>query len=93
VVHNIWLQQLGKKSACLYNATFDDYVQTFKHSSLYWAYLNVGLSRKCQDRNGLHLCRTNVHLLNAFITKYAPSYSYASWMPHLKGEEVFKSHK
>jgi hypothetical protein len=82
---------------CLYNATFDDYVQTFNHSSLYWAYLNVGLSRKCPNRNDLHLCRMNEYgdflLLIAFITKYTPSYSYASRLPHLEGEEVFKSHK
>jgi hypothetical protein len=35
IVHNIFLQQLGKRDTSLYIATFDDYVQTFKQSILY----------------------------------------------------------
>jgi hypothetical protein len=59
--------------------------------------LNVGPSKKCPNRNDLHLHRMNEYgdplLLIASITKYAPSYSYASRMPHLEGEELFKYHK
>jgi hypothetical protein len=47
-VHKIQLQHLGEKEACLHIATFGDYVQTFKQTTLYYHFkkggsLNQGL--------------------------------------------------
>jgi len=33
-----WLQQLRKRGACLYVATFDNYVQAFNHMTLYYQF-------------------------------------------------------
>jgi hypothetical protein len=44
-VRNIWLQQFDNMGTCLFVATFDDYVQTFKHSSLYYAFSQGVASR------------------------------------------------
>jgi hypothetical protein len=33
-MHNVWLQQSGKRRACLYGVTSDDYVRTFKNLTL-----------------------------------------------------------
>jgi hypothetical protein len=33
-----WLQQLRKRGVCLYVATFDNFVQTFKHVTLYYQF-------------------------------------------------------
>jgi hypothetical protein len=41
-IHNIWLQQLGKRVTCLFATTSNDYVQAFKQLSLYYAFLRVG---------------------------------------------------
>jgi hypothetical protein len=34
-MHNIWLQQLGNCDTCLYITKSNDYIQAFKHSTLY----------------------------------------------------------
>jgi hypothetical protein len=59
IVHNIWFQQAGNKGTCLFVATFDDYVQTFKLSSLYYAFLQGGASRTNLDKNELCLYRAS----------------------------------
>jgi hypothetical protein len=48
IVHNIWLQQSNNRGACLFATTFDNYVQPFKQSSLYYVFLQGGVftSRK-----------------------------------------------
>jgi len=47
-VHNIWLQQSNNRGACLLATTFDNYMQTFKQSSLYFIFykeVHLGLIR------------------------------------------------
>ncbi len=34
-IHNIWLQNFGKRGGCFYVATFDDYVYALKQNALY----------------------------------------------------------
>ncbi len=58
-IHNIWLQQFGNTRTYLFATMFDDYVRTFKSSSLYYAFLQGGASRTNLDKNELHLCMVN----------------------------------
>ncbi len=58
-IHNIWLKQYGNKGTCLFAATPDDYVQAFKQSSLYYAFLQGGAFGVGLDKNELHLCRAS----------------------------------
>jgi hypothetical protein len=56
-IHNIWLQQFGNMGTCLFATTSDDYVQTFKQSSLYYAFLQQGAFGTNLDKNELCLHR------------------------------------
>jgi hypothetical protein len=60
IVHNIWLQQLRKCSTSLYIVTCDNYVRTFKQSTLYQHYLQGGPFRHGLDRNELLLKKAHV---------------------------------
>jgi hypothetical protein len=53
LVHNIWLQQFGKRGVCLYIVTLDDYVQTFKRTTLYHHFKKGGPSNQGLDRSEL----------------------------------------
>jgi hypothetical protein len=44
-MHSTSLQQLGKGGACVYVATIDDYVWTFKQMTLYYQFKKGGPSR------------------------------------------------
>jgi hypothetical protein len=59
IVHNIWLRQSWKRGTCFFAATFNDYMQTFKQSSLYYAFLQGGASKTGLDKNELQLHRAN----------------------------------
>jgi hypothetical protein len=41
-MHNILFQQSKKKGTCLYTKTLDDYVQAFKHTTLYYHFRKGG---------------------------------------------------
>jgi hypothetical protein len=53
--HNIWLQQSGNKRTCFFGATFDNYVQTLRQFSLYYAFLQGGVHGTSPEKNELHL--------------------------------------
>jgi hypothetical protein len=56
---NIWFHEFGKRGACLYVATSDDYMQAFKQSTLYSAFLRSGRSRISSTKDELQLCKVN----------------------------------
>jgi hypothetical protein len=58
IVHNVWLQQFNKRGACLYVATSDDYVRTFKQSTLYFHFKQGGQPGQGPNKNQLLLCKT-----------------------------------
>jgi len=45
-IHNIWLQQCGKRGGCLYATTSNDYICDFKQSALHRVYLN---GERCKE--------------------------------------------
>jgi hypothetical protein len=96
-IHNIWLQQFGKKGTSFFATTFDDYMQTFKESLLYYVFLQGGASRTSLDKNELRLHRANqsrdLIKIVATISKYTSSFSLSVRILHLEGEEVFGSAK
>jgi hypothetical protein len=59
IVHNIWLQQYGKRGGCVYPTTSNDYVHTFRQCAFYMVYLNGGSYEKGRDKGGLQLQRKN----------------------------------
>jgi hypothetical protein len=59
IVHNIWFQQSGNKGTCFFVATSNDYVQTFRQSSLYYVFLQGCASRIELKKNELHLRKTS----------------------------------
>jgi hypothetical protein len=56
IVHNIWWQQFGNRGTCLFATTFDDYMQAFRQSSLYYAFLQGGAFGTGPNKNELRLC-------------------------------------
>jgi hypothetical protein len=44
-IHNIWLQQSRKRGACLYVATPNDYICSFRQLTLYYSFLHGGRLR------------------------------------------------
>jgi hypothetical protein len=42
LVHNVWFQQSGKRGACLYIVTSNDYVWAFKQTTLYYHFKKGG---------------------------------------------------
>ncbi len=58
-VHNIWHQQSSNKGTCIFATMYDNYVQTFMQSSLYYVFLQEGASGTNPNKNGLHLHRAN----------------------------------
>jgi hypothetical protein len=87
-IHNIWMQQSGNGGICLFNATFDNYVRTFRWSSMYHAFLQGGAFGTNPDE--LHLCRANqsrdpVQIAIA-VAKYISSFGISVKIPHLEGE-------
>jgi hypothetical protein len=59
IVHNIWLQQSYNRGTCLFIAMSDDYLQTFKKSSLYYAFLQGGAFGTNLNKNELCLHRAS----------------------------------
>ncbi len=55
IMHNVRLQQFGKKGECLYVATLDDYVRTFKQSTLYYHFKQGGQLGQRLDKGELLL--------------------------------------
>jgi hypothetical protein len=55
IVHNIWFQQSRNMATCFFVATSNDYVQTFRQSSLYYAFLQGCASRIKLNKDELHL--------------------------------------
>ncbi len=93
IVHNIWLQQSSNMgSTCLFATTYNDYVQAFKQSSLYFV-LQGGASRTNPYKNELHMCRANQFgdpfQIVVAIAKYTSSFGLSTKISHLDGEEVF----
>jgi hypothetical protein len=41
-MHNVWLQQLGKRGFCLYVVMVNKYVQAFKQTKLYYLFKKGG---------------------------------------------------
>jgi hypothetical protein len=56
-IRNIWFQQSKKKGTCLFATMFYDYMQTFRQSSLYYAFLQGGAFQIGSNKNELRLCR------------------------------------
>jgi len=96
-VHNIWLQQFGHRGTYLFTATFNDYVQTFKQSSLYYTFLEGGASGIGLDKNELRLHRADqfgdLVKIATVVSKYILSSSLSVRISHSEGEEMFGSTK
>jgi hypothetical protein len=58
-IYNIWLQKSSNMGTCFFTTTFDNYVGTFKQSSLYYAFLQGGAFVIDPNKNELHLCKVN----------------------------------
>jgi hypothetical protein len=58
-IHNIWFQKFGNMGTCLFTITSNDYVQAFKQSLLYYAFLQGSAFGTSPDKNELHLHRAN----------------------------------
>ncbi len=96
-MHNIWIQELGKKETCLYATTFYDYVGTFKQMTLYYHLKNCGQSRKRPHRDELLLHKTThfgdlKQLENTYL-KYVLGSSFKVSIAHMEGEKIFHSYK
>jgi hypothetical protein len=93
IVLKIWLEQLRKHGTCLFIATFDDYVWTFKQSTFYKQYLQGGPSGHGPNKNELLLRRAQVSheliWLVATIENYRDGSSFMIHILHLEGEKVF----
>jgi hypothetical protein len=59
IIHNIWLQQFNNRGTYLFATTSNDYVRTFRQSSLYYAFLQGGAYEIGMDKNELCLCMAN----------------------------------
>jgi hypothetical protein len=86
-----------KRSACLYATNSNDYVQAFRQSTLYSAFLHGGRSRISSNRDELQLRKVNRFgdplQMAIVVAKLASNSSYTSKIHHLEGEEVFGSIK
>ncbi len=58
-IHNIWFHEFGKRGACLYVTTSNDYVRVFKQLTLYFAFLHGGRSGISLNRDELQLRRAS----------------------------------
>ncbi len=94
IVHNIWLQQFWMKGTCFFFATFDDYMQTFKQSPLYYAFLQGGAFDIGLDKNETQLHKANIYgdlvQIVVIIIKYTSSSSLSTRILHLEGEKMFR---
>jgi hypothetical protein len=96
IVHNVWLQQFGKRGACLYVVILDDYVQAFKQSTIYFI-----SSRVVDQVKGLIrvscFCRTtqfgDLKQLVDIVLKYSMGLACIIRITHMEGEEIFGSCK
>lgn len=55
IIHDIWIQELGKKETRLYATTFDDYVWNFKQMTLYYHFKKCGQYGKKPHKDELLL--------------------------------------
>ncbi len=97
IVDNVWLQQSGKRGACLYVVTFDDYIQAFKQSTLYFHFKQGGWPSQGLDKSELLLCKTtrsrDPKQLVDVVLKYSPRSACTIGITHMEGEEIFGSYK
>ncbi len=95
-IHKIQLQQFGKRCICLF-VTSNDYVQAFKQSSLYYAFLQGGASWTNLDKNESQLHKASqfgdLVQIVAIVVKHTSSFGPSPRILHLEGEEVFGSAK
>ncbi len=77
-MHNIWLQQSRNCDTCMYATMSDDYVQTFKQSTLYKQYLQGGLGGHGPDRNELLLRRAQQYNDHARLLAAVANYTSRS---------------
>ncbi len=73
---------------------FDDYMQTFKYFSLYYALLQGDVSATGLNNNELRLHKVNKFgdpiQIAVIVTKYSSSSSLSIIILHLEGDEVFR---
>jgi len=86
-------QQFGKMGVCLHTTTSNDYVWTFKQTTLWYHFKKGGPLGHGHDRNELFLDKTTQfgdlkQLVNA-ILKYAPSSSFTTTITHMERDEIF----
>jgi hypothetical protein len=58
-IHNIWLQESGKRGVCLYVSTSDDYMRIFRQLALHYAFLHDDRLGIGPYRDQLQLCRVS----------------------------------
>jgi len=72
---------------------FNNYVWTFKQSSLYYVVLQGGASRTNSNKNELRLHRASQskdpNKIVVIVATYTSSFSFFARISHLDGEEVF----
>ncbi len=96
-MHNVWLQQFGKRGACLYVVTLDDYVQVFKQLTLYYHFKQGGRLGQGLDKSELLLRRAtqygNLKKLVNTILKYSSRSACIVRIAHMEDEKIFGSYK
>ena len=94
-VHNRWLQQSGNQMTCLYEATMDDFIHAFMHTTNYRTYLKGGRSWQDPDKAELKLWATQKSGDAEMIVKVLSSFPGAEDLitkPRgLEGAEIFGS--
>jgi hypothetical protein len=78
---------------CLLVATSNNYMQAFRWSSLYYAFLQGGAYGTSPNKNELHLQYGNPIEITITIAKYTSSSSLFARTSHLEGEKVSRSTK
>jgi hypothetical protein len=96
-MHNVWLQQFGKRGAYLYVATLDDYVRVFKQSTLYYHFKQGGRLGQGLDKSELLLRRTtqqgDLKLFVNIILKYSSRSACIVKIADMEVEKIFGSYK
>jgi hypothetical protein len=96
-MHNVWLQQFGKRGTCLYVVTLNDYVQAFKQLTLYSHFKQGGRLGQGPDKNELllHIATQfrDVKQLVDAVLKYSQRSACTNRIAHMEGEEIFGSYK
>ncbi len=92
IMHNVWLQQSGKKGAYLYVVTSNENVWTFKQLNLYFYFKHGGWPGQRCDRTEVFLRITtrskDPKQLADAILKYSLGSIYTIRITHMEGEEI-----